>query len=506
MRDTMIKDLADITATEEQAIKDYDALMAAKAKEIATNQRAIETKTERLGETNVDIVNLKEELDDTTKALRADTKFLANLGSSCDTKAAEWEVRQATRNEELAALAETIRLLNDDDALDLFKKTLPSPSLIQVQLSATSMQQKALGLLKSAGSRKDPRMDLVMLALTGKSKNFDNVLKMIDEMVVLLGKEQTDDDDKKAYCEANLDKNEDELKALENTIQDLEKAIATDKDSIVRLGEEIEALIAGIKALDKEVADATANRKAENSEYKATMGADKAAKELIGLAKNRMMQFYNPALYTPAPKIELSREQRIAVNEGSEAAPTVAPSGIAGTGITAFAQVSAHNNNDVAPAPPPETWGAYQKKGGAQNGVIAMLDLLIADLDKETQTMTVDEKNAQSEYETFMTDSQAKRAQDSKSVADKEGMKADAEARLQKQEGEHKATTKEAYSSATTIKDLHLECDWLVSSFEARKEARAGEIDSLNKAKAVLSGADYSLLQSGRAKQLRGAF
>merc|ERR1711957_168988 len=108
--------------------------------------------------------------------------------------------------------------------------------------------------------------------------------------------------------------------------------IATDKDSIVRLGEEIEALIAGIKALDKEVADATANRKAENSEYKATMGADKAAKELIGLAKNRMMQFYNPALYTPAPKIELSREQRIAVNEGSEAAPTVAPSGIADLG------------------------------------------------------------------------------------------------------------------------------------------------------------------------------
>merc|ERR1712238_412830 len=298
------------------------------------NQRAIETKTERLGQTNVDVVNLKEELDDTTKALRADRQFLGNLGTSCDTKKAEWEARSSTRSEELAALAETIRLLNDDDALDLFKKTLPSPSLIQVQLSATSMQQKVLGLLKSAGSRKDPRMDLVMLALTGKSKNFDNVLKMIDEMVVLLGKEQVDDDDKKAYCEANLDKNEDELKALENTLQDLEKAIATDKDSIVRLGEEIEALIAGIKALDKEVADATANRKAENSEYKATMAADKAAKELIGLAKNRMMQFYNPALYTPAPKIELSREQRIAVNEGSEAAPSVAPSGIAGTGIT----------------------------------------------------------------------------------------------------------------------------------------------------------------------------
>merc|ERR1740121_3344061 len=113
MKDTMEKNLADITATEEQAIKDYDALMAAKAKEIASNTQAIETKTERLGQTNVDIVNLKEELDDTTKALRADKQFLANLGTSCDTKKSEWEARSKTRSEELAALAETIRLLND---------------------------------------------------------------------------------------------------------------------------------------------------------------------------------------------------------------------------------------------------------------------------------------------------------------------------------------------------------------------------------------------------------
>jgi len=374
-----------------------------------------------------------------------------------------------------------------------------------VQLSATSMQQKALQLIKAAGGRKDPRMDLVMLALTGKAKNFDKVLKMIDDMVALLGKEQTHDDDKKAYCEANLDKAEDEKKALDNTIEDLDKAIATENDNIARLGEEISALIAGIKALDKEVADATANRKAENSEYKATMAANGAAKELIGLAKNRMNQFYNPDLYTPPPKIELSREQRIAVNMGSEAAPTVAPSGIAGTGITYFAQVSAHNSDKVAPPPPPETWGAYQKKGQEHSGVLAMLDLLVADLDKEMQTASVDEKNAQSEYETFMSDSQAKRAGDSKAVADKEGMKADSEARVAKLGAEHKATTKEAYNTATTIKDLHLECDWLLSSFEARKEARAGEVDSLKKAKAVLSGADYSLLQSGGTKLLRGA-
>merc|ERR1740121_1374346 len=222
-----------------------------------------------------------------------------------------------------------------------------------------------------------------------------------------------------------------------------------------------------------------------------------------------MMQFYNPDLYTPPPAVELSREQRIAVNMGSEAAPTVAPTGVAGTGITYFAQIASHTGRRdvVAPPPPPETWGAYQKKGQEHSGVVAMMDLLVTDLDKEMSTMETDEKNAQAEYETFMGDSQAKRAGYSASIADKEGVKAELKARLQRMGSEHETTGKQAFATATTIKDLHLECDWLVSNFQARKEARAGEVESLKSAKAVLSGADYSLVQqeSNRAKQLRGA-
>merc|ERR1719336_1481796 len=134
------------------------------------------------------------------------------------------------------------------------------------------------------------------------------------------------------------------------------------------------------------------------------------------------------------------------------------------------------------------------------------MNLLVADLDKEMQEMGVDEKHSQEEYETFMKDSQEKRADDSKSIADKEGIKAELEHRLQKMGAEHKSTVGQEYATATTLKDLHLECDWLLSAFQARKEARAGEVDSLKKAKAVLSGADYSLLQQQRVqrKLLRG--
>merc|ERR1719267_429586 len=138
------------------------------------------------------------------------------------------------------------------------------------------------------------------------------------------------------------------------------------------------------------------------------MANDAAAKELIGMARNRMNKFYNPKLYKPPPKRVLSEEDRIVVNMGGTLAPTAAPGGIAGTGVTVLADVSAH----VAPPPPPATAAAFSKKSEESNGVIAMIDLLIADLTKEMTEAETTEKDSQMDYEETMKDSAAKRADD----------------------------------------------------------------------------------------------
>merc|ERR1719333_1438414 len=124
-----------------------------------------------------------------------------------------------------------------------------------------------------------------------------------------------------------------------------------------------------------------------------------------------------------------------------------------------------------------------------------MMDMMIADLDKEIQEIEVEEREAQKEYEQFMSDSANKRATDAKSIEDKESTKADLEDKLLKDGEEKAATMKEAMATHEYLADVHADCDWLLSNFEARKTARAGEIDAMTKAKAVLSGADYSLLQ-----------
>merc|ERR1719478_1824212 len=315
---------------------------------------------------------------------------------------------------------------------------------------------------------------------------------MIDEMVSVLKTEQQDDNDKKEYCEAQFDLADDKKKGLERSVSNLEKSIAKKKEGIAALADEIAALEAGIAALDKSVAEATEQRKEENAEYTELMASNGAAKELLGFAKNRLNKFYNPALYKPPPKRKLSEEDQITVSMGGTLAPTAAPGGIAGTGVTVLADVSEHK---VAPPPPPETAAAFSKKSEESNGVIAMIDVMIKDLTKEMTEAKTTEKLAQEDYESAMKDSADKRATDTKTLADKSKAKAELASDLEANTEEKGATTKTLMATLEHIQSLHAECDWLLQYFEVRKEARAGEVESLKTAKAVLSGADFALVQ-----------
>jgi len=467
MGDEMSANLASATKDEESSIKAHAALIAAKKKEVAANTEAIETKTVRVGELKVKIVEMKQDLSDTEAALIADQKFLADLEKNCATAQEDWDKTCKTRAEEVLALADTIKLLNSDDALELFKKALPAPgaSFLQVQVAAKSARVQALEMLRSTSTSR-PQMDMIFLALQGKKVSFDKVLKMIDDMVALLKQEQVDDDSKKEYCNLQFDSLDDSRKGLERAISDSEVAIDDATEMVKTLTGEIEALAAGIKALDKSVAEATEQRKDENAEFTELMAQDRAAKELLGVAKNRLNKFYNPKLVEPE-----------------------------------LVSVNVHGSAAAAPPPAPELPGAHKKKTEESNGVIAMIDGIIADLDKEMTVAQAEEKDAQGDYEKMMSDSATKRADDSKAISDKEGTKADTEASLMKHQENLKSQKKEMMATLEVISALHSECDWLLQYFDVRKEARTNEIAALVKAKAVLNGASYSLIET---KRLRG--
>jgi len=343
-----------------------------------------------------------------------------------------------------------------------------------------------------APNGRDPRVDLLEVALRGGAKGFEKIIK-IDELVATLKAEQIEDSNKKDWCVAEFDKSEDKKKMLLQGESDLEAAIEDGAESISTMKSDLKTLADGIVALDKDVAEATEQRKEEHDDFVTTLASNNAAKDLLGFAKNRMNKFYNPKLYKAPPKRELSEEERITVNMGGTLAPTAAPGGIAGTGISAsFVQIRAHNQKDE-PAPPPEADVSYKKSGEQSSGVVAMMDLMIKDLDKEVTESEVEEKDSQKDYEQFMTDAQNKRAQDSKAITDKTAAQAESESQLETDKDSLKSTQIQLMENEKMIGSLHAECDWLIRYYDLRQEARTGEIDALSKAKDVLKGADYSL-------------
>merc|ERR1719204_1332902 len=113
--------LSDATATEQASIQSHEALMVAKKKEVAALQAQIEEEMTRVGNLGVELSQMTNDVEDTRQALSEDEQFKLQLEEGCSTKSKEWEEVKQNRAQELIALSETIKVLNDDDALDLFK-------------------------------------------------------------------------------------------------------------------------------------------------------------------------------------------------------------------------------------------------------------------------------------------------------------------------------------------------------------------------------------------------
>merc|ERR1719182_1008967 len=236
--------------------------------------------------------------------------------------------------------------------------------------------------LMQTGRAHTTELSLMASALKSKAVDFSKITEQIDGMIDVLGKEQADDDKQKAFCDAEFTKSAAEKKATEEKIASLAASIEEMSATVATLKSEIDTLSAEIKALDKAVAEATEQRKEEHTTFLQAQAENQAATQLVEAAKNKLYKFYNPVMYKAPERRELTEEERIAVSSGApdprDAEEATAAPGIAGTGITVFAEV--RSASDAAPPPPPETFGAYTKKTGKSNGVIALMDMMIGDV------------------------------------------------------------------------------------------------------------------------------
>merc|ERR1719380_331646 len=231
------------------------------------------------------------------------------------------------------------------------------------------------------------------------------------------------------------------------------------------MSSEIQALQAGLAELDKDVAEATELRKDEHAEYIDDAASNRAAVELLGMAKNRLNQFYNPSI---------SKETVPAAEKEEE---------------EFFAQRRAE------PGPPPATFSGEYKGSGSSAGIINMIDEMGKDMENEMAEAKRDEEEAQKDYEQTMNDAATKRSEDSKLMVSKEGEKAEETTKLEELKESKRTKKGQLEVLEDKIDNLHKTCDYLVAHYATIKEARTKEEEGLKTSKAVLAGANFGFLQ-----------
>jgi len=457
------------TLTEEARAQEmFEDLVAEKKHGIEVARERKNTKVMELSEAEVALVNAKHELKDARETLSADQKFLVDLMEKCAVTEKEYKERKESRQEEIVAIGEALSILTGDAARDLFTGTLGFTQLKTDAKQASALRAQLVDALKAAAA-KSGSPQIAMLAVSAKLDAFTKVKAAIDEMLVELKQQQKDEFEHKEWCNKELRKNSLDHKKKTYKAEDLTKANNVLADTIETLDQEIESLKMAVAESKKVVKRASEDREAANKEFQQTVADQNASIQILKKVLVRLQKVYQPDALTttPTPMPRAMAEAKIA----------------AGTALLQKARQPEGVNPD----------GGFQKGYQQQSsgGVLGLIEMTIADSERLKTESVAAEQDQQSEYEKLVKDTSAEINADNLSIADKSEAKATAETEKSEVESSLKATETEIADLEKMATQLHASCDFVLDNFNLRQEARAAEMDALENAKAILSGADF---------------
>jgi len=432
MKESMETNLKSSTDDETTAKETFASMKASKTEEINAATELIESKKAELAETDSKNAAAKEDLEDTTATVAADTKFLAELKDKCDTATADYTARSKVRNEEILAVAEAMEILQGDDAKDLLLKFTQISSSRRL-----SKNRERAAKLVSDLAKKWHKPKLAALSTSMRLDAFTKVKASIDEMITGLKKTQADEVEKKDYCIKSLHENEMTTTEKTNLKEDLTQAIADLETSKTTLAEEIAALKADIATAQTEMKKASEIRLEENKEFQMTIMDQKATQEILKKAVDRLKDFY-----AKKSLLQLSSVRQ----------------------------------------------PGYKKNAGASS-VMTMIEHIIDESKEEEKETVAAENAAGAAYAAYVADSGASIEAMSKSVINKSEELAKVDETKATTEGDLRGTEADLLALLKTYQTLHTDCDFLLKYFDVRQTKRAEEIEALQQAKAIFSGA-----------------
>merc|ERR1719235_1843104 len=439
MKESFETNLESSKKDEAEAAASYASLKAAKEMEIKAAQDKIFNKDAENAEAIKKNAESKEDLTSTRAALEADTGFLATLKQQCASLDTDWEKRTKMRQDEIAAVSDTISFLTDDDARDLMSKSLGFVQLRAQSQREAALHERVAQFLAEAGRKlNSPRLSY--LATRARFDPFGKLRDSIDGMTGALDKEKSDEIHHKDDCVSDFNENDKQTTERNGHKADVEQEISDLESDISRLNEEEKRLQQEIADAQIEMKKASENREKENKEFQATVADQRATQAILKKAMDRLGEFYNKkaALVQDIPK-----------NLGAPMAPV------------------------------PGGFGEYKKAGGG--GAMALIENIIDDSAGVEKDAIKAEQDAQAAYEGFIKDTNAEIKAKQEALVNDEA----------NDETDKRGTIQDILKLGGINGALHTSCDFTLDNFETRQTARDGEIEALKQAKSIFSGAGF---------------
>lgn len=460
MLETFSKDLAASQKEELLAQVAFHDLKAAKEGEIRAATNSIAEKSDELALTSERLAQAQQDLEDTKDSLAADQAFLIELDKQCSTARSEYQGRLKTRLDEIMAIGEAIKILTDDDAKDLFARSKIGGGFF-LQISSTShrrasttLQMKALrkraadSILSLARRKKN--VALASLAVSIKLDAFTKVKAMCDEMIAELKKQQEEEVKKYDSCKADIHGNEMETMTKESEKKDLEAKISDLDGALMQLTSDLETLKQQVSENQIALKRASEDRQAENLEFQQIVADQRATVTILNKALEKLNSFYSKQ---------------------------------------ALVEVRAHSHSGRQDPPPPS--GKAYKKSAAGSGVIATLENIIQDAEQAEKEAVQAEQEASNAYAQMVSETNSVLQAAATQITEKTVAKGDAEAEKVVAEKDLAAAVTELETLSDTNHALHDNCDYVLKNFNIRQKARQEEIEAIQQAKQILSGADF---------------
>jgi len=464
MLQTFEDNLADATKKEKDTKSSFDTLMEAKNSQLSAAQDALSGGEGEGAARTLAADEAQEEVDALTTQVSNDEKYIGQVEASYADKVAEWKERKRLRTEEVASISKAIEILASDDAKDTMASSFKSQGNFFLQESNAGCSQmkratKVVHKLRNMATKhRDPRLSALAVAVQLNAKgHFDKIVAEVMKMVSDLHEEADEDLKTKETCEADRMANTKTAKKSAQSMDDETALINRKKADIEAMQKEIAGIVEHVKELKLQLEEAQIQRAKENTEYKAAKADDEAAAVLLGKAKDVLEKFY--------------ADNGLALAQtGVKAAQ---PEVVAGE----------------APPPPPSTFSEpYGGNKGATTGIISLLEMVKADVEKDIKTATAEEDKAKTDYDTFKSETEALIKSLNSEKADLEGKVGDAETAVVDAKKTRKDKKKVLDDTMAFLRSIAPSCDYMAVNFELRKANREAEIDGLIEAGASLQG------------------